>query len=518
MSEYKALYPCASWPAVSRIPLSPRLASLEGKTIYVIKSWIGSGFDDTADDLVQTLTKAGASAEIRPLSVRYSQSDTALWAEMDEKGVDAFIYLAASSASTTSYAYKWATALEKNGRPGVVGQFSQMGSVRDTTVAREGAQMRGVSFSFPTSAMAPKTYQDAIDKTLAALTDPLTAPETETGTIEPEADPVIAATGDLETIQRVFYEKNYTDGLPIIPPTPERVTAMLKGTSHAPDKVVSTEFFPEGLQVTIRQVAINAVMAGCLPSHLPVLLATIEAYQSFHLMNSQLRSTNSFAFMQMVNGPIAQELNMNASHNALGPGNHANSTMGRALRLFIINLGRGIPGENVFAVQGNPAANTFMFAENEADSPWAPLSVDQGFQETESTLSFFSGGWSHMGNYMVGVPFDRVIKDIARFEHKYGATLIISPKRAQDLAAQGLSKADVIDHVWSRATAPLGWNRTDSYFFEEPPEMKDLDPATEVPVFPKGRIGIVVTGGDAGPMMQAWDMTHMATVSIDKWR
>lgn len=518
MSHFEALYPCATWPAVTRIRLAPRLDDLNGKTVYIVKSWVGSGFDDTAEHLADALTAVGATPVIRALSVRYSQSDTALWAEMDDKAVDGFIYLAASSSSTTSYAYKWSTLLEQSGRPGVVGQFSQMAEVRATTVAREGAEVRGVAYSFPTSAMEPQAYKAAIAETLAALTTPLTAQEIQTGTVTPPPDPEIAASGDLETIQRVFYGNNYTDGLPIIPPTANRVAAMLKGTSHAADEVVSTEFFPEGLQVTIRQVAINAVMAGCLPAHLPVLLATIEAYQSFHLMNSQLRSTNSFAFMQMVNGPIAQELNMNASHNALGPGNQANSTMGRALRLFIINLGRGVPGENVFAVQGNPAANTFMFAENEADSPWAPLSVDQGFDASDSTLSFFSGGWSHMGNYMVGVPFDRVIKDIARFEHKYGATLIISPKRAQDLADQGLSKADIIDHVWSNATAPLGWNRTDSYFFEEADEMKDLDPATEVAVFPKGRIRIVVTGGDAGPMMQAWDMTHMATVSIDKWR
>jgi hypothetical protein len=251
----------------------------------------------------------------------------------------------------------------------------------------------------------PAVYAEAIAQTLLALTALLIPAEVETGTITPTPDPDVAAMGDLDTIQRIFDEKNFTDGLPIIPPTPEKVAQMLTGTSHAADDVVSTEFFPEGLQVTIRQVAINAVMAGCLPAHLPVLLATIEAYQSFHLMNSQLRSTNSFAFMQMVNGSIARELEMNASHNALGPGNRANSTMGRALRLFIINLGRGIPGGNVFAVQGNPAANTFMFAENEGDSPWEPLSVDQGFETGESTLSFFSDGWSHMGNYMVGVPY-----------------------------------------------------------------------------------------------------------------
>jgi hypothetical protein len=187
------------------------------------------------------------------------------------------------------------------------------------------------------------------------------------------------------------------------------------------------------------------------------------------------------------------------------------------MRLFIINLGGGHPGGNINAVIGNNAAHGFMFAENEAQSPWEPFSVTKGFKPEESTLSLFSGGWSHAGNYNLGTPFERVFQDIARFELMSGATLIISPQRAAELKRLGMSKADVIDTVWKGATRPLGELRREQ-FFRETPEMKSLPESAVVPVFPKGSIEVVVAGGDASPMMQAWHMYRPQIVSIDRWR
>lgn len=519
---YEAFDPRASWPEVERIPLAERLDSLNGKTIFIIKSWFDdSGFDETTIDLATTLREIGATPVIADLNVRYSDPDTLLWARMEEQGADGFIYIGAASSSTTSYAFKWSTVLEKSGLPGVVIAFEQLNDVGETTMQREGAALRSVEFSYPTSSMNEGLYNSALQQTISALTEPLIAEERLTGIIQAASYPEIAASGDLDTIQREFYEKGLTDGLPIIPPTAEKVAAMLAGTSHSAEEVIATNFYPEGLQVTIRQLAINAVMAGCLPEHMPVLLATIEAYQLFdentHLLNSQLRSTNSFAFMQVVNGPIAKELNMNSGVNALGPGNLANSVMGRALRLFILNLGGGKPGVNISAVIGNTASYSFMFAENEAQSPWESFSLSQGYKPEDSTLSFFSGGWAHAGNYNVGSPFDRIIDDIARFEEKGGATLIISPQRADDLFQQGMSKADVADYVWRSAQAELGWLRKDGFFLETA-DMKDLAEDTLVPIFPEGSIHVIVAGGDASPMMQAWHMNRPQTVSIDKWR
>lgn len=520
--SYDALDPRATWPEVERIPLTERLETLTGNTIFLIKSWAeDSGFDETTEDLVEILRDAGATPVIADLNVRYSDPDTELWSRMEQVGADGFIYIGAASSSTTSYAFKWSTSLEKSGLPGVVITFDQLVDVGETTMQREGAALRSIEFSYPTSSMDENLYRSALQRTVIALTEELTVEERLTGIIQPELYTQIAASGDLETIQRDFYEKGLTDGLPIIPPTQDRVEAMLTGTSHSPDEVIATNFYPEGLQVTVRQVAINAVMAGCLPEHMPVLLATIEAYQQFdvntNLLNSQLRSTNSFAFMQVVNGPIAQELNMNSGVNAIGPGNLANSVMGRALRLFIINLGGGNPGVNIMAVVGNTASYSFMFAENERQSPWETFGVSQGFDSNESTLTFFSGGWAHSGNYNMGSPFDRIIDDISRFEEKGGATLIISPQRAEDLYQQGMSKADVANYAWRSAQAELGWLRKDGFFIETA-DMENLPEDTLVPIFPEGSIHVIVAGGDASPMMQAWHMNRPQTVSIDKWR
>ncbi len=521
-SIYEALDPRASWPEIERIPLTERLDTLEGKTIFLIKSWFDdSGFDETTVDLAETLREFGAKPVIADLNVRYSSPDPLLWQRMEDESADGFIYIAAASSSTTSYAFKWSTSLEQNGLPGVVIAFDQLADVGETTVQREGAALRSVEFSYPTTSMEQSQYAAALQDSLLALTIPLTVEEKLTGTIKPEPYPEIAASGDLETIQREFYEKGLTDGLPIIPPTTEKVEAMLAGTSHSPDEIIARQFYPEGLEVSVRNVAINAVMAGCLPEHMPVLLATIEAYQKFDLntglLNSQLRSTNSFAFMQVVNGPIAEEINMNSGVNAIGPGNLSNSVMGRALRLFILNLGGGKPGVNIMAVVGNTASYSFMFAENEAQSPWESFSESQGYEAEESTLTFFSGGWAHSGNYNVGSPFDRIIDDISRFEEKGGATLIISPQRAADLYEQGMSKADVMQHVQSSAKAELAWLREDGFFLEAD-DMKDLPEDTLVPIFPEGTIHVIVAGGDASPMMQAWHMNRPQTVSIDKWR
>jgi hypothetical protein len=515
--SYRVLDPRGAWPAVERIPLAARVGNLAGKRVYVIKSWAGgSGFDQTVLDLAKALEAKGSIATIKDRNVAYSQDDPKLWAEMKERQVAGFIYVAAASSSTTSYAFKWSAKLEHEGIPGVVAAFRQLASVGETTNQREGAPVRSVFFSYPVTAMEPAVYQADLAAAVEALARPVTEGEKRTGKIEPVAAPKVLMEGDITAVQESFHELGLTDGLPIVPPTEELVAQMLKGTRHRADEVVAEQFYPEGLRVTVREVAINAVMAGCLPAHLPVLLAAVEAFQKNNL-NSMLRSTNSFSFMQVVNGPIRKELGMNADVNTVGPGNRANAVMGRALRLFIVNLGGGKPGTNIMAVIGNNTGHGFMFAENEESSPWEPLNVTKGFAREANTLSLFSGGWSHSGNYNLGSEFVRVAHDIARFEFPQGATVIISPQRAEALKRDGMNKADAIDFLWRNAVLPLGELRKER-FFREPKGLAGHPENEMVPVYPKGSIEIVVAGGDAAPMMQAWHFYRPVTVSIDKWR
>ena len=178
-----------------------------------------------------------------------------------------------------------------------------------------------------------------------------------------------------------------TDGLPVIPPTRERVEAMLREARFIDEETVCV-LPPSYANVTWRDIAINAVMAGCTNASLPVVGAAIEAMASpeFNLLGIAT-TTGSATVCVIVNGPIAGEIGMNAAANAFGPGNRANATIGRAVRLTLQNVGGARPGEIDMATLGQPGKYTFCFAENEAQSPWTPLHVERGFGRDESVVT-----------------------------------------------------------------------------------------------------------------------------------
>ena len=443
--------------------------------------------------------------------------DPELWKEM-QANADAFIYAGAPSSSTTSYAFKWSAKLEKLGLPGAVLMYNTLLSVADTTRKRQGAEVRYIAIPYPADTMSQAQESKAIDDILACLTLPLESHEQQTGYIEAPKRPRIMTSGTLDEIQKYFHDHGLSDGLPIVPPTEARVAAMLRGTSRKPDTVVVESLTPEGLAVTVEKVAINGVMAGCEPRHMPVLLASLEAFDLHNRNNSLVRSTNAFSFMQVVNGPVRNDLEMNAGTSVLGPGNYANAVMGRALHLFITNLGGGVSGINMMSVVGNISTWPFLFPEFEEQSPWESLSVSLGFKGEENTLTMFTGGWAHSGNYgHVRFTLEHVAEDIAEFEMSSGAAIIISPKRAEILKAQGYTKQTAIDYLVEHATKPLGELRN-SHYFRDTPDPSGKPDSTEHRVFRPGSINIIVAGGDASPMMQAWHMYRPVTVSIDKWR
>ena len=236
-----------------------------------------------------------------------------------------------------------------------------------------------------TPAKIEKAYED-IKK---ALTLPLTEEESKTGVQKAIPRDRILCKGTIEEVYNAFMKKGLGDGLPFIPPTEEKVKWMLQGTSHAPDEVLG-KMAPEQWEVTVEKVAVNAVMSGCVPEYMPVLLALAEALIDPRTeTGTYVRSTSSFAFWSMVNGPIAKEIGMNAKNNALGPGNRANATIGRAIRMFLVNLGGVEPGINDMSSLGNALKFGFSFAENEEESPWEPYHVTRGFKAEESTITVF---------------------------------------------------------------------------------------------------------------------------------
>jgi hypothetical protein len=190
-----------------------------------------------------------------------------------------------------------------------------------------------------------------------------------------------------QAAQDALFAAGVTDGLPVVPPTPARVSAMLAAHGFDPAEVL-TDLPPLFASVTWQDVAINAVMAGCLPAYLPVVGAAVEAIAAgeFNLVGIAT-TTGSAAPMIIVNGPIVQQIGLNAEGNVFGPGNRANATIGRALTLVLRNVGGAIPGELDMATIGQPAKYSCCIAENEAASPWTPLHVERGFDKADSVVT-----------------------------------------------------------------------------------------------------------------------------------
>jgi len=206
----------------------------------------------------------------------------------------------------------------------------------------------------------------------------------------PPASPLVRF-GAAEDPFEAMFDRGWSDGLPVVPPTAERVSQMLAGTSRQPDEVVAI-VPPDLVECTVETVAANAVMAGCRPEYLPVVLAAVEAACTDEFnMHGVLATTMSVGPILIVNGPIRHKIGMNSGGNALGQGNRANLTIGRALQLVVRNVGGGRPGEIDQSTLGNPGKLSFCFAEDEEGSPWESLAQERGFPAEASTVTVFAG-------------------------------------------------------------------------------------------------------------------------------
>ncbi len=250
--------------------------------------------------------------------------------------------------------------------------------------------------------------------------------------------------------QELAFERGWSDGLPVLPPTEERVLAMLAGTTRSPAEIVGI-IPPDNAPCTVEKVAINAVLAGCKPEYLPVVLAAVEAacLDAF-CMHGVLATTYFAGPILIVNGPIRERIGLNAGGNALGQGNRANATIGRALQLVIRNVGGGKPGGVDRAALGQPGKIGFCIAEREADSYWESLAVERGFSATDSTVTLFAGGGVHPIADQKSREPESLTRSLAlslRTVHHsklYGSTdalLIISPEHMRVFRQAGWSKA-----------------------------------------------------------------------------
>jgi hypothetical protein len=309
----------------------------------------------------------------------------------------------------------------------------------------------------------------------------------------------------LEDEMEALFERGWTDGLPVVPPTERRVLAMLEGTKRAPDEVVA-EVPPDLAPCTVEKVAINAVMAGCRPEYLPVVIAAVEAACTDEFnMHGLLATTMGVGPVIIVNGPIRRAIGLNSGRNVFGQGSRANLTIGRALQLVVRNVGGGRPGEVDRATFGNPGKVSFCFAEDEEGSPWTPLSTDLGVEAGISTVTLFPGD----GPRNIIDQLSRDPESLARsfavnlrsIHHPkmvlgFDCILAISPEHARVFEEAGWSKADLLEKLHSLLVIPKEELVRGAGGIAEgmPAEL----PAPSLPKFRPGGILIVHCGGEAG--------------------
>jgi hypothetical protein len=261
--------------------------------------------------------------------------------------------------------------------------------------------------------------------------------------------------GTEEDEAEAMYERGWSDGLPLVPPTPERVVRMLTGTTRDPQEVVAV-VPPDLVECTVEKIAINAVMAGCRPEYLPVVIAAVQAACTDEFNMHGLLATTWFSGpVLVVNGPVTRAIGMNSGINALGPGNRANATIGRALQLVVRNVGGGRPGEVDRATLGQPGKYTFCFAEHE-DAYWEPLHVERGFAPAQSTVTLFAGeGIRGVVDQISRTPesltrtFAECLRTTAhpKLPLAFDAMLVISPEHLRVFEEGGWSKARFRDEV-----------------------------------------------------------------------
>lgn len=291
---------------------------------------------------------------------------------------------------------------------------------------------------------------EVIDKIVDDLIRPLSNDERSPEQKETAKSKRIVYRGSLEEVNRYFYNHGWTDGMPVIPPTEEAVAEMLTGTDLPPDHFLGKLQSRYG-KVTIEKIAINAVMAGCLPTHMPVLIAAavnlLESEPGFNGYTTFGFSTGSWAPFWIINGPIAGQININNSSGALSPGNIANATIGRAMGLIIKNLGGVRKGVEDMGTMGNPMKYSLVISENERESPWEPLHVELGYKKEVSTVTL-----SFPNTYCQHIPYTSDADGIMRamvdnMPRGMRYTIVITPAHARNLMREGYDKDKIREYI-----------------------------------------------------------------------
>jgi hypothetical protein len=349
-------------------------------------------------------------------------------------------------------------AIEDFGRPVVL--LANKGFVTDAHSAASSRGMPGIRIlgtSVPCETNENSEIESgvaaAMESIIAGLTRPLSADE-KSPKQQVEKQPRIVFIGSYEEVNRHFYSKGWTDGLAIAPPTEKAVAEMMTGTDLPAGHVVA-KLIPRLGKATIEKIAINAAMAGALPTHMPVLIAAVQSlvdprsrFDTFEV------STGSWAPFFVVNGPIRNDIHINCSSGALSPGNIANAAIGRAVSLIVKNIGGARKGIEDMGVIGNPGKYTLVLGEYEEESPWEPLHVERGFIKADSTVTMFLPN-----TYIQTIPRDTnakgFVETYASLNPGSMSCLVVVPSHAKVLSNEGWTKKRIKEYILENSASPF---------------------------------------------------------------
>jgi hypothetical protein len=531
-------------PKVTRKQPAPRLDTLDGKTVYLVDT----RFDDGVELLKQVQAwfqrrMPGVRTKLVQMASYYGKDDPRLWTEIREQGHAAIIGVGHCSTCAPATSTHAITLETKYGVPTVAIHTDKFVKVVQSVTRMGGLPQAPVVF-VPQPVMGkseaelrayvegndPATGKPVMQEIIEGLTQGLAAAQDEPAD---RSTPRLCEPDTEDALRALFERKGWTDYLPIVLPTEERVQAMLAGTSRRPDEVVGRMQPTEnrGLwEYTVEKVAVNAVMAGAKPEYFPVILALASTG-----LSARGSTSSSAAVMTVVNGPIRHQIGMNCGIGAMGPYNHANATIGRAYSLLSQNLqGGSVPGETFMgSIGSNYTYNGITFAENEERSPWEPLHVQKGFAADASTVTVFHGCRSTTFGLGLRKEYWREhVKDmLLGTDALTPPVLVLDPITARQFIARGGfdTKAKLIRWLHETAEMPAAryWDLQliQNYVytratFGDSPKAKYLDVAPDAPVrmFEEEDINVVVTGGEANGYWQMYGARHKATVSVDAWR
>ncbi len=397
--DYEILSPWAEVDPGEPRALVPRATDLQGKTIgfYTDWKWHGPVIMQELEKLLKERLPGSKFSHfqfpVMGMDILQNENYKAKLVEW-VKTVDTVIVGFGDTRSGSLYLACDSVTIEDLGKPVIM--LSKKGFERDAMLKAEVKNLPGLRITtatIPSNAKSLEPIQEGltkevIDNLILGLTGSLTAEEKTPTRKAVQIPPRIAFKGTLEEVNRFFYKTGWSDGLPLIPPTEEAVKEMLQGTDLPADHIVA-KLPPRYGHATVEKIAINAVMAGALPTYLPLLIANVQALVSHPENRHVLVQPVSVAPCWVINGPIRNDINVNSGSLLFSSGMMANAVIGRAMQLIIKNIGGVQPGIDLVYFYGHAGMSSLCFGENEEASPFDPLHVENGLKKEDSAVSLF---------------------------------------------------------------------------------------------------------------------------------